>query len=132
HFQKIKRYHISNIGDGISDLFFNRCADQFIPYKMTNLKSLRGIFAILGTCFNNDETIDFESQERLIDYCVDGGLQGLVTLANASEGHLMNDFEKRDLVKFVVEKVNGRVAVVVTINHPSTYCAAEMAKFAQE
>lgn len=99
---------------------------------MEKKKLLRGIFAILGTAFNEDESIDYKSQESLINYCIDGGLQGLVTLANASEGHLMNDEEKKQLIKFVVEKVNKRAAVVVTVNHPSSYCAAQMANYAQD
>lgn len=99
---------------------------------MSVIKPLRGIYSILGTCFNDDESIDYDSQERLINYCIDNGLHGLVTLANASEGHLMADDEKRELIAFVVKKVNGRIPVVVTVNHPSSYCAAKMAKYAQD
>lgn len=98
---------------------------------MTSEKLLRGIYPILGTAFSADERIDYDSQESLINYCIDGGIHGLVTLANASEGHLMNDDERKELVSFVVKKVNGRVPVVVTVNHPSSYCAAQMAKFAE-
>ena len=97
----------------------------------TNTESFRGIYAILGTSFNPDESIDYESQEKLIEYCIEKGVHGLVTLANASEGHLLSDEEKKSLIEFVVEKVAGRVPVVVTTNHPSSYCAVEMAKFAE-
>lgn len=95
---------------------------------MTLKKTLKGIYPILGTCFNEDESIDYASQEKLIEYCIENGVHGLVTLANASEGHLMSDDEKRKLTAFVVEKVNKRIPVVVTVNHPSSYCAAEMAR----
>src|SRR5699024_4775766 len=79
-----------------------------------------------------DESIDYESQERLIDYCITNGVYGLVTLANASEGHLLSDEEKKQLLSFVIKKVNGRIPVVVTINHPSAYCAKKMAKYAEK
>ena len=95
-------------------------------------KQLRGIYAILGTCFHPDESIDFKSQEKLINFCIDKGLHGLVTLANASEGHLMSDAEKKELISFVVKTVNGRIPVVVTVNHPSSYCAAEMTRHAEK
>lgn len=98
---------------------------------MSDIPIFRGIYCILGTCFRDDESIDYESQERLINYCIDKGVDGLVTLANASEGHLMSDAEKRDLLSFVVGKVNKRIPVVATINHPSSYCAIELALFAQ-
>lgn len=92
----------------------------------------KGIYPILGTCFNADESIDYESQEKLIDFCIENGSHGLVTLANASEGHLMSDDEKKELLDFVIQKVSGRVPVIVTVNHPSSLCAANMAKFAAE
>lgn len=98
---------------------------------MTDAKQLKGIYPILGTCFNEDESIDYESQARLIDYCIDHGVHGLVTLANASEGHLMSDEEKKELISFVVRQASGRVPIVVSINHPSSYCAAKMAKYAE-
>lgn len=94
-------------------------------------KTLRGIYPILGTCFNNDESIDYQSQERLIEFCIEKGVHGLVTLANASEGHLMSDDERKKLSAFVIEKVNNRIPVVITINHPSSYCAVEMARYAE-
>lgn len=100
---------------------------------MTNSQPfLRGVYPILGTCFNPDESIDYQSQEKLIDFCIEKGSHGLVTLANASEGHLMSEEEKKELQLFVMEKVNGRVPVVVTVNHPSSLCAVEMAKFAEK
>lgn len=94
-------------------------------------KSLRGIYPILGTCFNEDERIDYSSQEKLIEFCIANGVHGLVTLANASEGHLMLDGEKKELAAFVVKKVKKRIPVVVTVNHPSSYCAAELGRHAE-
>lgn len=94
-------------------------------------KPLRGIYLILGTCFNEDESIDYVNQEMLIEFCITNGAHGLVTLANASEGHLMLDEEKKMLAAFVLEKVNKRIPVVVTINHPSSFCTVELARYAE-
>lgn len=98
---------------------------------MTTTNTLRGIYPILGTCFNDDESIDYHSQERLIEFCITSGVHGLVTLANASEGHLLSDVERKELTSFVIQKVNKRIPVVITINHPSSYCAVEMARLAE-
>ncbi|MCM4155761.1 dihydrodipicolinate synthase family protein [Gramella sp. AN32] len=89
-----------------------------------------GIYPILATCFNKDESIDYKSQEKLINYCIDQGAHGLVTLANASEGHLLSDDEKMELLAFVIEKVKKRIPVIVTVNHPSAYCAVNMSRYA--
>src|SRR6476620_7213569 len=99
---------------------------------MAEQKPFRGIFPILGTCFHEDERIDYESQEHLIEYLVKNGAHGLVTGANASEGHLMLDEEKKTLSAFVIKKVAGRIPVVVTVNHPSSYCAATLARSAED
>ena len=92
----------------------------------------RGIFPILATCFHPNGRIDYASQERLIDFCIAGGVHGLVALANASEGHLLSDREKHDLLSHVLKKVDGRVPVVATINHPSAVVAEQKAREAQK
>lgn len=98
---------------------------------MSENATLEGVYPILATCFHADGAIDYASQERLIEFCIDGGVHGLVTLANASEGHLLSEAERRDLVAFVVERVDGRVPVIVTVNHPASRVAGEAAARAQ-
>lgn len=92
---------------------------------------LRGVFPILATCFHTNEEIDYESQEKLIQFCIDGGVHGLVLLANASEGHLLSEQEKRDLIVFCLRQINGRIPVIVSVNHPSAKASAELAQFAE-
>jgi 2-keto-3-deoxy-L-arabinonate dehydratase len=92
---------------------------------------LHGVFPILATCFGPDGRIDYNSQERLIDFCIDAGVHGLVLLANASEGHLMADDEKRDLLAFCLEKIRGRIPAIATVNHPASAVAAATAATAQ-
>ena len=98
---------------------------------MSKTGKLRGIFPILATCFDSTGAIDYASQERLIEFCIDGGVHGLVTLANASEGHLLSEAEKQELVAFIVERVQGRVPLIVTVSHPSSRVAGEAAARAQ-
>ena len=88
---------------------------------------LRGVFPILATCFQADGAIDLESERSLIEFCVDGGVHGLVMLANASEGHLLSEAEKRELLAFGIEQIAGRVPVIATVNHPSSRVTVELA-----
>jgi 4-hydroxy-tetrahydrodipicolinate synthase len=94
--------------------------------------TLRGIYPILATCFHSDGTIDYDSQKRLIDFCIESGVHGLVMLANASEGHLLSDTERRDLLAFGLKTIDQRVPVIATVNHPASQVAAEFALFAQD
>ncbi|TVY09243.1 dihydrodipicolinate synthase family protein [Paenibacillus cremeus] len=96
---------------------------------MANL--LAGVFPILATCFHDNDEIDYESQQQLIEFCIKGGVHGLVLCANASEGHLLSDQEKRDLIAFCLRQIDGRVPVIVTVNHPSAKVSAELAQFAE-
>lgn len=93
--------------------------------------TLRGIYPILATCFHPDGTIDYDSQKRLIDFCIDSGVHGLVMLANASEGHLLSDEEKREALTFGLQTIAGRVPVIATVNHPASNVATESALFAE-
>ena len=93
---------------------------------------LHGVFPILATCFKPDDSIDWESQQRLIDFCIEGGVHGLVILANASEGHLLSEQEKRELIVFCLKQIAGRVPVIATVNHPSAKVAAELARHAEQ
>lgn len=88
---------------------------------------LRGVFPILATCFDDQGAIDYDSQARLIEFCIDSGVHGLVMLANASEGHLLSEDEKRNLLEFGLEKIGGRVPVIATVSHPSSRIMVEAA-----
>ena len=93
--------------------------------------TLRGIYPILATCFHPDGTIDYDSQKRLINFCIDSGVHGLVMLANASEGHLLSDAERRDVLTFGLKTIDQRVPVIATVNHPASQVAAESVIFAE-
>jgi len=96
-----------------------------------NQKSLKGNYPILPTAFNESEDFDEASQRNLIDYIIQSGAHGVVTLANASEGFSLSDEEKKKVASTVINHVNGRVPVVVTISHPSTRIIMENAKWAE-
>jgi 2-keto-3-deoxy-L-arabinonate dehydratase len=93
---------------------------------------LEGIYPILATAFLADGRIDEASQARLVNFCIESGAHGLVTLANASEGHLLADEERRALLEFILREVDGRIPVVATINHPAARVAADLARSAED
>ncbi|MCZ6634653.1 MAG: dihydrodipicolinate synthase family protein [bacterium] len=92
---------------------------------------LQGIFPILATCFHPDGTIDYKSQERLIHFCIESGVHGLVMLANASEGHLLSEIEKADLLDFGLKTIQNRIPVIATVNHPSANVVSQTAALAE-
>lgn len=92
---------------------------------------LQGVFPILATCFHPDGAVDLDSQKRLIAFCLSSGVHGLVLLANASEGHLLAEGEKRALLELILDEVGARVPVIVTVNHPAARVVADLAAEAE-
>ena len=90
------------------------------------------MYPILTTPFHDDESLDVASIKKLIDYLIEEGVDGVVTLANASEGHVMNESEKQHVVHEVIRTVDSRVPVIIAITHFSSRIAAEKAAWAEK
>ena len=58
----------------------------------------RGIFAILPTPFNADQSVDYGALENIIDFCAACGVHGVVTPANASEQPMLMDAERSPMM----------------------------------
>ncbi|MCB4767547.1 dihydrodipicolinate synthase family protein [Ancylobacter sp. Lp-2] len=94
------------------------------PYK--------GVFPVAPTVFDAEGRLDLEGQKRAIDCMIDGGSHGLCILANFSEQFVLTDDERDLVMRTVLEHVAGRVPVIVTTTHFSTFVCAERSKRAQE
>jgi dihydrodipicolinate synthase/N-acetylneuraminate lyase len=95
-------------------------------------KVLRGNYPILATAWSDDGRFDATSQARLVDWLIDSGVHGLVVAANASEGHAQSDEEREQIVKFALQRVAGRVPVIVTVTHFALEIAQEKARQAED
>jgi len=93
---------------------------------------LCGMYPILTTPYHDDESLDFASMKKLVDYLIEEGVDGVVTLANASEGHVMSDAEKQRVAREVIQTVDGRIPVIISITHFSSRIAAEKAAWAEK
>jgi 4-hydroxy-tetrahydrodipicolinate synthase len=90
--------------------------------------SLKGVFPIAPTPFDDSGGLDLEGQKRVLDCMVDQGVDGICILANFSEQFLLSDKERDELLELCVSHVAGRVPVIVTCSHFSTQIAAERAR----
>jgi dihydrodipicolinate synthase/N-acetylneuraminate lyase len=92
----------------------------------------RGVFPVVPTTFNEDGTLDLESQKRCVDFMIDAGSSGLCILANFSEQFLLADDEREILTRTILEHVAGRVPVIVTTTHFGTTVCAARSRRAQD
>jgi 4-hydroxy-tetrahydrodipicolinate synthase len=76
------------------------------------MDNLTGSVVALVTPFKEDGSVDFEALERLIDFHLENGTDGILTLGTTGESSTMTDAEDISVVKFVVEHVAGRIPVI--------------------
>lgn len=69
----------------------------------------------LITPFKEDESIDFEALGKLIDFQLNNGIDYLVVLGTTAETPTLSDTEKKQIIRFAVERVKGRVPIVLGV-----------------
>ncbi len=69
----------------------------------------------LITPFNEDGSIDYNALSRLVEYQVQNGTDFLCALGTTAETPTLTLEEKRKIKELVVERVNGRIPVVLGV-----------------
>lgn len=82
----------------------------------------------LITPFNEDGTIDFPALARLIEYQIQNGIDYLVALGTTAETPTLTEDEKARVRAFIIEKVNGRVPIVLGLGGNNTNAVVENLK----
>lgn len=73
----------------------------------------KGVATAIITPFeDNGRTVDFKRFERFIEWQIDSGVAALVVAGTTGEGSTLSDAEHREVLKFCVDKVAGRVPVI--------------------
>jgi len=92
----------------------------------------KGVFPALTTKFTSDDKLDFSFFERNLKAQLDAGVEGVILGGTLGEASVLSNEEKFDLVKFTVEKVAGKVPVVMNIAEGSTREAMKLAAEAEK
>ena len=93
-----------------------------------------GIITPIVTPFNRDkeESINYEATEKLINYLIEHGVKGIFILGSNGEFHVVDEDEKVEFAKKVVEIVNKRVPVFVGTGCCSTRATLRLSKKMEE
>ncbi len=62
-----------------------------------------------------NEKIDFESAEKLYNYLIDGGVDGILIFGSIGEFFSLNINQKKELIKFAKKIINNRVELIVGV-----------------
>jgi len=84
------------------------------------MKELIGTGVALVTPFNEDFSIDVEALARIVDYCIDGGVDYLVVLGTTGESVTLNSTEKKLVVQTVLKANDGRLPLVLGVGGNNT------------
>ena len=99
---------------------------------MTTSISWNGVFPALTTKFKADDKLDFPLFEKNLSAQLDAGVAGVILGGTLGESSVLSNEEKFSLVKFTVEKVAGKVPVVMNIAEGSTRDAVKLADEAKK
>lgn len=77
--------------------------------------NLKGLGVALITPFKEDETIDFTALGKLIEHLIQNSIDYLVVLGTTAETPTLSAEEKKEVVSFVKQRVNGRIPIVLGV-----------------
>lgn len=84
------------------------------------MKALIGTGVALVTPFKKDSTVDFDALERIVNHCIDGGIDYLVVLGTTAESATLTESEKQQVINKIVEVNNGRLPLVLGVGGNNT------------
>src|SRR3989441_7628636 len=100
--------------------------------KGLTMKKLEGIIAPMATPLTRDEKIDDKTIRTLVDFLIDGGIDGLFPLGTSGEFALFDREERKNVIETVVDQTNGRVPVLAGVSDPGLENVLAFAKDAKD
>ena len=98
---------------------------------MTRTSKWRGVYVIVPTPFHPDLSLDFEGLRRVVRFCLDCGVDGLVSPAVSSEQPYLADDERREVLRTIIEASGGKAAVIAGVTAPTRAIAVGLAREAE-
>jgi len=88
--------------------------------------SARGVYLITVTPFTDGGALDLASTDRMVDFCLERGVTGLTILGIMGEATKLTADEAKTFTRQVVQRVGGRVPIVVGVSSPSFAAMGEL------
>ncbi|HKP31716.1 MAG TPA: dihydrodipicolinate synthase family protein [Chitinophagaceae bacterium] len=92
----------------------------------------KGVFPALTTKFTSHDELDLPLFEKNLDAQLDAGIHGIVLGGTLGEASTLTENEKEQLVRFAVEKIDGRIPVVLNVAEGSTREAVRQTNLAKK
>jgi 4-hydroxy-tetrahydrodipicolinate synthase len=93
---------------------------------------LGGVLTAIVTPFGEDGAVDVDAFQRLAQYLVEHGSDGVVVAGTTGESPTLDDDERLDLIRAAVEAVGDRATVVAGTGTYSTHHSVHLTEQAHE
>lgn len=90
----------------------------------------KGCGTAISTPFTN-AGVNFEEFGKLIEFQISEGVDSIIVCGTTGESSTMTEKEKKDTIKYAIDKVNGRIPVIAGTGSNNTASAIEMSKYAE-
>ena len=91
----------------------------------------KGSGVALITPFSNIG-VDYNKLGELIEWQISEGTDAIITCGTTGEASTMTEAEKKEVIKFTVDKVNKRIPVIAGTGGNNTASSIEMSKYAEK
>lgn len=73
-----------------------------------------GVWPVMLTPFAGDDKVDYTALGQLVDWYIEQGVSGLFAVCQSSEMFYLDRNEKLEIVRFIIDKVAGKVPVIAS------------------
>ena len=91
-----------------------------------------GAAVALVTPFLEDGSVNYKKLEELIEYQIANSTDAIVACGTTGEASTLTDEEHKEVIRFTVEKVAGRIPVIAGTGSNDTAYSLELSQFAKE
>ncbi|MCC6287854.1 MAG: dihydrodipicolinate synthase family protein [Chitinophagaceae bacterium] len=92
----------------------------------------KGVFPALTTKFTSADELDLPLFEKNLEAQIEAGVSGIILGGTLGEASVLTVEEKEKLVKFAIDKIEGRIPVILNIAEGATREAVNQAALARK
>ena len=95
------------------------------------MQALQGSLVALVTPLSENGEVDYAALQKLLDWHVEQGTDGIVSVGTTGESATLNLKEHIEVVEFTVKHINGRLPVIAGTGANSTEEAVDLTQRVQ-
>lgn len=92
----------------------------------------QGVFPAISTQFNQDGSINYAANARMLNQLIADGIDGIIALGTVGENASLSASEKREFLQQTVKTVAGRIPVIAGCTENSAPVAIDYVKAAEQ